>query len=175
MKWSGLRLSRKVIGIGALALALLAAGAFGVNQALAQDAAPTTPEQPGPFGPGMGPRGGMRGFGPRDGGILADYHDVMLQPVADALGLSVDELNAELAAGKRLWEIAEDKGVDAQTLADAKQAGREAAIAQAVRDGVITQEQADQMLSRQFGGPRGGCPGWNGGQAPAPTDTGTSA
>lgn len=50
------------------------------------------------------------------------------EALAEALGITVDELDA------------------------AKQAAREVAIAQAVADGLLTQEQADQLLANEFGG-----------------------
>jgi hypothetical protein len=62
--------------------------------------------------------------------------------------MTVEELDAAHAEGKRLEEIAEEQGVELQTVLDARQAALEEALAQAVADGVITQEQADWMLAR---------------------------
>jgi hypothetical protein len=66
--------------------------------------------------------------------------------VAEALGMTVEELDAAHAEGKRLETIAEEQGVELQTVLDARKAALEAAVAQAVTDGVITQDQADWML-----------------------------
>lgn len=80
----------------------------------AQTSTPTTPSTAAPAG--RGDRGGVKDGGVTDG-----------QYLADALGITVDELNT------------------AQT------AAREAEIKQAVADGLITQEQADAMLNNTGG------------------------
>jgi lambda repressor-like predicted transcriptional regulator len=79
--------------------------------------------------------------------------------LAKALGMTVEELQAALAEGKSLSTLMGEKGLDAATVRQNLQAAYEAAIAQAVEDGVITQEQADQMQSgpgMMPGGGRGG-------------------
>ncbi|MDI6695026.1 MAG: hypothetical protein QME21_08280 [Anaerolineales bacterium] len=66
---------------------------------------------------------------------------------AQALGLSVEELQAAREAGKTIPELIEEQGM---TAAEARQAMQEAykeAVQQAVKDGVITQAQADQILA----------------------------
>lgn len=90
--------------------------------------------------------------------------DLMKTAVADALGMTVEELDAAQAGGQRLPEIAEAQGVELSVVQEAVQAAHEAAIAQAVADGLITQEQADQLQNRGpgFGG-RGGPRGHHGG------------
>jgi hypothetical protein len=77
---------------------------------------------------------------------MAQIHDTVRAAVADALGMTVEELDAAHAEGKRLETIAEEQGVDIQTVLDARKAALEEALAQAVTDGVITQDQADWML-----------------------------
>ncbi len=94
-------------------------------------------------GYGRGMRGGYYG-----GGWMADYRDEMHAAVAEALGLSVEELDAAMAEGQTMWQIAEEQGVDPEAIRDAMQDAREEAINQAVADGVLTQEQADWMLGR---------------------------
>jgi hypothetical protein len=67
--------------------------------------------------------------------------------VADRLGLTSDQLRSELRAGKTLAALADEKGVDLQTLRDA--AARDAsrkAVEQAVSDGTITREHGDWLL-----------------------------
>ncbi|MFQ5420214.1 MAG: hypothetical protein ACE5EY_07615 [Anaerolineae bacterium] len=74
---------------------------------------------------------------------------------AAALGISVEELQAAHEDGARLPELADELGVDMADVRDAVQTAREDAINQAVADGLITQEQADQALSHPgngFGG-----------------------
>ena len=102
----------------------------------------------------------------------------MQSVTAETLGMTVEELEAAQAEGKRLPEIAEEKGVEITAVTEAVKAAFEEAVAQAVADGAITQEQADQILSHEgnlrdggprqggkSGGPRGGG-GAHGGERP---------
>lgn len=75
----------------------------------------------------------------------------MFDTVAEALGLTPEEFFAELRAGKTLEEIAEEQqGVEMEDVQDAINAARveaiQQAIEQAVKDGRITQDQADWLL-----------------------------
>ena len=118
-------------------VALLLAGTVGVSIVSAQ-------EPPPPASPGAG--GGRRGgfLGARGGAWTA------FDAAAEALGLTPEELFAELHDGKRLEEIAEAQGVDMEAVREAVQAARlearKAAIQQAVEDGKLSQEQADWLL-----------------------------
>ena len=67
--------------------------------------------------------------------------------VAEALGMSVDELQAALAGGQSLSDLMTAKGLTVETLQANLQTAYEAALARAVADGVITQTQADELLS----------------------------
>ena len=89
--------------------------------------------------------------------------DAVQAAVADALGISVDELAAAHAEGTTLATLADEQGVSLDDVQAAVQAVIEEAVAQAVADGTITQAQADQILARLaewpgfgLGGPRGG-------------------
>ncbi|HEX8682053.1 MAG TPA: hypothetical protein VF707_07060 [Ardenticatenaceae bacterium] len=74
--------------------------------------------------------------------------------LAEALGMSAEELEAAKAEGQSLSDIIEAQGLDVETVRAEMQAGYEAAVEQAVTDGVITREQADAILSGEgFGGP----------------------
>ncbi len=92
--------------------------------------------------------------------------------LAKALGMSLEDLQAAYAEGKTLSTLMREKGLDAATVREKLQAAYNEALAQAVKDGVITQQQADAMAKDGFGfGPmmpfegrghgrgRGGCPG----------------
>ena len=145
---------------------LLVAGVMGTTAvlisgiALAQEEMPTAPDNRPAFPPG-------RGFGRGLGG------QVGLEAAANALGMTTEELQAELWAGKTLADIAEEKGVDLVQLQTTVQAAVQAArateirsaIEQAVQDGTITQANADWLLQGLengfipgfgFGGGRGG-------------------
>ena len=119
---------------------LLVVGALTVVMAgsvLAQE--PTPPDPLGRMHGGLG-RGG---FGPLDG-----VRWTMFDTTAEVLGLTPEELFAELHAGKSLAEVAEAQGVDTQALQDAMHAARVEAIQQAVEDGTLTQDQAERLLDR---------------------------
>ncbi len=81
-------------------------------------------------------------------------HDVLL---AKALGMTPEALQAAFDDGKTLPELLESLDLDAATLHEKLAAAHEEALAQAVADGVITQEQADEM--QQHFGDRGRMPG----------------
>ena len=92
---------------------------------------------------------------------LAKYalRDVIDQKalLAEALGLTTEELEAAFNGGQSLSELMTTQGIDADTLRTNVQAAYEAAIARAVADGVITQAQADAVLAQDtnfglFGG-----------------------
>jgi hypothetical protein len=67
--------------------------------------------------------------------------------VAESLGIEEDELRSELADGKTIAEIAEEQGVDVQDVVDAIVAAHQERLDEAVADGDLTQEQADEILA----------------------------
>ena len=82
--------------------------------------------------------------------------------LAEALDMTPEALQEAFADGETVKTLMEAKGLDAEALQDRIEAAFEAALAQAVADGVITQEQADEMsmggMPRgrgRFGGPEG--------------------
>lgn len=113
----------------------------------------------------------MGGFGPFGEGFWTMYDEV-----AEALGLTPEALFSELHDGKSLEEIAEAQGVEMEAVRDALEAARgelmQEAIARAVENGRMTQEQADWLLEgieqgflprgRGFGDGRGCRPGHTG-------------
>ncbi len=78
-------------------------------------------------------------------------HTLVWNGLADAIGLTPDELNAELASGKTLTQIAEAKGVSQEQLAAGLETSVKAGLDKAVADGALTQAQADQMLGHMAG------------------------
>lgn len=96
---------------------------------------------------GEGPRGprGLRG-GPG------------AEAMAQALGMTGEELRAALESGQTLEEIAAARGVDLEAVKAQLQAQRlaeaQARLAEAVANGEMTQEQADQILERLQNGER---------------------
>jgi hypothetical protein len=122
----------KVAGIATLVAVVGVVAVVGI--ALAQE--PTPDGWLGP-GHGFGLMGGRGGW---------DIFDA----AAEALGLSPEQFFTELHGGKTLTDLAEEKGVDPQTVYDATAAVRKEAmrqgIEQAVEEGQLSREQADWML-----------------------------
>jgi hypothetical protein len=87
-------------------------------------------------GPAGGPLVGPRVIGP--GQALA--------AAAKALGMSKSDLMTQLRSGKSLAAVAKAKGVDVQKVVDALVAEAKQRLADAVKNGRLTQAQADQRL-----------------------------
>jgi hypothetical protein len=83
--------------------------------------------------------------------VMAVDQDEMHDAIAEALGISLAELEAARAEGKTLFVLAQELGVDFTEVREAMSAVHEASLEQAVTDGTISQEQADWMLSRLGG------------------------
>ncbi|MFZ6028572.1 MAG: hypothetical protein ACOYYS_12720 [Chloroflexota bacterium] len=99
------------------------------------------------------------------GGADSPLRDYMQAALADAFGLTVDELDALEADGKTLKDVAIEQDLSVADYKAKKEAARQAALEQAVADGAITQEQADAMQNHtgmgcggKGGGRRGECP-----------------
>ena len=87
------------------------------------------------------PRRGPGGPGHRHGARLA------AEAVAKVLGITVEELRTQQRAGKTLAQIAAAEGISKATLIDGLVKAAEAELAAAVKDGRLTQAQADEMKS----------------------------
>ena len=88
---------------------------------------------------GLGGPGGHRG-GPGFGAELGT--------AAEALGMTEEELRSALEAdGATLAHVAEDEGVEVEILVDALVTAAEERIAEAVEDGRLTQDEADERLA----------------------------
>jgi Spy/CpxP family protein refolding chaperone len=155
---------KKSLVVVAILVAILTALAA-VGFALAGRNTPPTP-----YGPGM-----MGGFQSEDG--YGPMHETMEQAMAEALGISEEELEERHAAGETAWDIAQEKGLTEEEFIQLMSEARSQAFAKLVEDGVLTQEQAEWMQERmgtrmQYGfgdgtgtcmggGSRGGRGGWN--------------
>jgi hypothetical protein len=123
----------KRLWLGGLVAAVLALGLVGTT--LAQE--PVTPGDGvcGFAGTCAGP--GTGGWGQRGGMYVA---------LAEALGMTLDELNVALAEGQTISEIAAARGFEMADLVAALIAPRVEALNEAVADGRLTQEQVDEMI-----------------------------
>jgi hypothetical protein len=132
-------------------------------------------------------------FGPdvhgRFGGGHGPFGDVF-GAAAKAIGVSVDDLRAALRDGKSIADLAKDHNVAVNDVVDAMVAAVKADLDQAVKDGHLSQSEADQHLADvrdrlnamvngelpKFGGERGhffhGGPGAPG--APGTEDNGAN-
>jgi uncharacterized protein YidB (DUF937 family) len=82
------------------------------------------------------PKGeGRRGHGPK------------LDAAAKALGVSTDDLRGQLQDGKTIAQVADDRNVDKQKVIDAMVADATDHIDQAVKDGKLTADQANERKS----------------------------
>lgn len=153
----------RIVGtVIAVAVVLALAGAWTVF-AQSPTATPAAQQPRGMMGGGMG---GMRGGGGR-------MDQDSLEAAAQALGMSADELSNQLWGGKTLSDLAEKAGVDLQKVRDAVNAAQKTAtragIEQAVKDGRLTRDNADWLLTGLDkgywggqGGPELGGPGGRG-------------
>lgn len=70
-----------------------------------------------------------------------------LTAASAVLGLRTEELKASLADNKSLADVAKEKGVDVQKVIDAVATSLKYEINQAVKDGKLTQAEADKRLA----------------------------
>jgi hypothetical protein len=81
----------------------------------------------------------------------------MSEAIADALDMTVEELQASHDAGKYFYDLALAQGFTIDKFSALMQNARTTALDSAAADGVITQEQAEWMKTRGAGrGGRGG-------------------
>lgn len=80
------------------------------------------------------------------GGMGHYFSESVNTVIADALGMTVDELQTARYEGKSVAELANEKGVNVNELVDKMIESRKTDLEQLVLDGVMTQEQMDAML-----------------------------
>lgn len=144
-------MSKRLMILAGVALVVALVGATVVVPTLAQEPTPTPTLKIHRW------YGWGRGFG----FCWESLGQAGLKAAAEALGMSADELSTQLWGGRTLADLADKAGVDLQAVRDAVEAAQEAArqealaarqeaireaIEQAVKDGRLTQEQADWLL-----------------------------
>ena len=118
-----------------------------------------------PFGGFLGERGFGR-MGMRGGFFMGT---TAFDAAAKALGMTTQDLMTELRSGKTLADVATEKNVKADDVKAAIVGAVNAQVDQAVKDGKLTQTQADNIkaqvakidLSQKFGRGMFGAPGFN--------------
>jgi len=127
---------------GVVAVVALLVTALGATVAFAQGPDPRTPADEAMHGPIWGGEKGPgfgRGAGPVGTSLVA--------VAAEQMDMTVQDLVAELQDGKTIAQVGEEKGISPGSIVEAYLAPRAERLEQAVADGRITQEQADQMLA----------------------------
>ena len=149
---------KKVLVIAATIVAVVLLG--NVLLASAQGGTPFAP----PMGPGMMsgytgtysgtlPMQGMMGWGNHSqmhSAMMAagGMHEQVWTAVAGKLGMTYAELTSAVQNGQSVAQLAQAKGVSLDDLRQAALGGMKTALADLVKQGVITQQQADWMLDR---------------------------
>ena len=85
--------------------------------------------------------------GPGSRGDRGSQNGAQIAIVVKTLGITAEELRTELQAGKSVADVAAAKNVSISNIVDAVVAEQTTALKQAVTDGKLTQEQADQRLA----------------------------
>jgi hypothetical protein len=86
------------------------------------------------------------GFGMHKVGMAAGFGKV-IGAAASYLGMTQDQLLAQLRSGKSLADVAKAQGKTVSGLEDAITASGQAQLDQAVKAGTLTQAEADQIMS----------------------------
>ena len=141
------------VTIMVVAVVVSALGAVGVAYA-------QTPTQGGGTGFGsnwMGGRGSRGGMG---AGNLATgegiLHDYLIAAYAEKLNIPAADLEARLGQGETMSQIAASTGLTVDQFRTLMIEARTQAIAQALKDGKLTQKQADWIKQRGAGQMAGG-------------------
>lgn len=162
-------MKRFILGIlvGGLIVGLVGAAGFLAVRAVAAQ----TPQPPDgvPYGPGMMGRGYGRGMmggmmGTLGIGQPGTMHEYMEAAFADALGITEEDLQAQLAEGKTMLQVATDQGLSQDEAWTLMQTTRNSALDKMVADGVITSDRAEWMKQHMQSGTGfgAGCPGMGG-------------
>jgi len=133
---------KRMIG---LAAAMLVVGLVLGNIVGAWAAGPSTPATSTTSG--QGAVAAACGLGLRMGASVRDAGGRLLDVVAKLTGLTEEDVAAKRAAGQSIAQIAKDEGVSSDKVVDEALKVREQLLAEKVKDGTITQAQADQALA----------------------------
>lgn len=144
----------KKVLLGFVVVAVLV-GAMGMTSLVSAKGPATSGQTTGGNGHGR-VNGGTGAMINATGEGLEIYHDVILSAYAQALDLSVEELNDLLDSGQTMSQIALDQGLTFDEFTSLMVDARTQALEQAVLDGTLTQAQADWLASRGAGINSGG-------------------
>jgi polyhydroxyalkanoate synthesis regulator phasin len=97
---------------------------------------------------GFGGERSERGERHGDSALKQDLRTAKINAMAKLFGLTPADLQAQLKAGKSIKDLQQAKGVSDEALKAARHQAVKPVLDQAVKDGKLTQAQADQMLQR---------------------------
>lgn len=117
----------------------LAAGAQSADDPSAETAPETSPEVTP--APDAAP---PEGQAPEDCEGRRGHRGPKLEAAAEAIGVTVEDLHAALEDGQTIAQVAEANGVDVQTVIDALVADANAHLDEAVAEGRLSAEEADE-------------------------------
>jgi hypothetical protein len=150
---------KKILSI--VSAVVIAAVIFGAGFVFAQSSVVSAAGLPAGYGPGrMG--GGMGGGMSAGSGSQGQVMEYVEQALADKLGLTKADVEAQQAAGKSLYQIAIDKGILPADVTALLSGVHQTAFTQAVSAGILTQAQADLMVNNMGANGFSGTPLQNG-------------
>lgn len=92
-----------------------------------------------------------------------EFRELFLENMAEALGTTREELQSRVDDGEKLCDVLADYGYEGEALQELKESVKQETVAEALADGLITEEQAEKILSKS--GRKGPGRG-NGGERP---------
>ncbi len=140
----------KILRITGIVTALVTVLILGLVVTGVSAQGPSTPDLPAGTGQMQWGNGSGAGLGVR----AVDEAD-MHAAIAEALGMSLEDLEAALAAGKSPFTLALELGVDFADVRAAMDSLHAEALAQAAAEGLITQNGGNRMQGRGTGGDNG--------------------
>jgi polyhydroxyalkanoate synthesis regulator phasin len=96
------------------------------------------------FGGERGERSGKHG----DSALMQELRTARMNAMAKLFGLSAADLQAQLKAGKSIKDLQQAKGISDEALKAARHDAVKPILDKAVKDGKLTQAQADHLLQR---------------------------
>jgi len=88
------------------------------------------------------------GMGMRLGGVMRDAGGRLADVVAKLTGMSVEDVQAQREAGTSFADIASTKDISADKVVDEAVSTRKTVLSDKVKEGAITQDQADAAVAR---------------------------
>lgn len=101
---------------------------------------------------GFGPQSNRLGFEKPDIGLdeidREAFHEIVMENISSALGISVEELQESKDNGVKFIELAESLGYTTEDIPDLMKGAWAEALEQAVDENILTQEQADWLADK---------------------------